>query len=143
MPSPATVVRSLPTPDGETMSDAVLFPDGKRAIFIRYKSDPPSGRIMTGDLFLWDVEAGREVKRLSPFRFPHCLEISPDGRWLLTLVTRENDDTYTQSELTLRDATTWEPVYTRKDPAVYGRCALFSSDSKSILAGQEGARGSD
>jgi WD40 repeat protein/tRNA A-37 threonylcarbamoyl transferase component Bud32 len=131
------VVRSLPTPNGETMSDAVLFPDSKRAIFIRYKSDPPIGRIMSGDLILWDVEAGREIKRLEEFRFPHCLEISPDGRWLLTLVTRENDDTYTQSELTLRDATTWEPVYTRKDPAVYGSHAVFSSDSKSILLGKK------
>jgi WD40 repeat protein len=129
------VVRSLPTPSGETMSDAVLFPDSRRAIFFRYKSDPPSGRITTGDLFLWDVETGREIKHLTPFQFPHCLEISPDGRWLLALVKRENDDTYTQSELTLRDATTWEPVYTRKEPAVYGRHAVFSSDSKSILLG--------
>ena len=135
--STGAVVRSLPTPKGETTSDAVLFPDGKRAIFFRYKSDPPGGRITTGDLILWDVETGREIKRLEAFQFPHCLEISPDGRWLLTLVTRENDETYSQSELTLRDATTWEPVYTRKDPAVYGRCAVFSSDSRSILLGKK------
>jgi WD40 repeat protein len=119
----------------------VLSPDGKQTIFLR--NNPPlvgglaDTRTRTGDLILWDVDAAREVKRLSKIRFPECLEVSSDGRWLLTLQHPEGDDSWTRRELTVRDATTWEPVFTRKDPPVYGNHAVFSNGSKSILLGQE------
>jgi WD40 repeat protein/tRNA A-37 threonylcarbamoyl transferase component Bud32 len=136
--STGAVMRTLPSAEGEDRSKVVLLPDGKHAIFARSKIDQPTKTTRTGDLILWDVDAARELKRLPGVRFPdHCLDVSPDGRWLLTLSWREGDDSFTQNELTVRDATTWEPVFTRKDPPVYGINAVFSSDSKSILLGKQ------
>jgi WD40 repeat protein len=130
------VVRTFPSRASEDVSLVATLPDGKRAIVCRYKSDPRAKTRPTGDLILWDVDAARELKRLPGIPGPHALDVSPDGRWLLTLHTQEGDDTWTRSELTVRDATTWEPVVTRKDPPVYGQ-AVFSTDSKSILLGKE------
>jgi WD40 repeat protein len=131
------IVRTFPTiKSDEDVAMVVLLPDGQRAIFCRFKSDPRARVRPTGDLILWDVGAARELRRLAGIRSPHHLDVSPDGRWLLTLVTPDDDDSYTQSELTVRDATTWEPVLTRKDPPVYGQ-AVFSTDSKSILLGEQ------
>jgi RNA polymerase sigma-70 factor (ECF subfamily) len=134
--STGAVVQTFPSRKSEDVSLVGLLPDGKHAIFCRYKSDPRARTRPTGDLILWDVDAARELRRLEGIPGPHDLDVSPDGRWLLTLQPQEGDDSRTRSELTVRDATTWEPVLTRKDPPVYGQ-AVFSSDSKSILLGKE------
>jgi WD40 repeat protein len=137
--STGVVIRAVPSPKGETVRGAVLLPDGKRAILTRYKSDPPPDRLTTADLILWDVEADQEIKRLAGVTFPTWIEGSPDGRWFLTLTSRADDTSYKQKELTVRDAATWEPVLTRKDPPVYGRNALFTNDSKSVVLGEKDA----
>jgi WD40 repeat protein len=134
--STGAVVRTFPSRKSEDVSLVRLLPDGKHAIVCRFKSDPRAWTRPTGDLILWDVDAARELKRLAGIQAPHHLDVSPDGRWLLTLHSQEGDDSWTRSELTVRDATTWEPALTRRDPPVYGD-AVFSSDSKSILLGKE------
>jgi WD40 repeat protein len=134
--SNGAVLQTLPSPKGEDVGTVVLLPDGKHTIFFRFKSDPQPRAIPTGDLILWDVEAAREIKRLAGIRGPH-IDVSPDGRWLLALTARDDDASHSRSEQTVRDASTWAPVLTRKDPPVYGRYAVFLNDSKSILLGQE------
>jgi WD40 repeat protein len=131
------VLRTIPTPEGEQAGATILLPDGKHVIQSRSKAGPSSTRVTKGDLILWDLEAAREVKRLAAIALPICLAISRDGRWFLALNSREGDDTYKQHELVVRDASTLEPVLTRKDPLVYGRYAVFTSDSKSILVGKK------
>jgi dipeptidyl aminopeptidase/acylaminoacyl peptidase len=129
-------VTTIPAPKGQTLSRAVLYPDGKRAILVFYRSDPKPARLSTCDLVLWDLETGREVKRLPEVTFPgYCLDVSPDGRWLVLVSARDGDKTHRQKDLVVREATTWEPVLTRKDPAVYGRCAVFTVDSKALVVG--------
>jgi WD40 repeat protein len=131
------VMRTIPRPEEGAMS-ATFLPDGRRAILARYQWDPKTGRPTPADLVLWDLEAGREVQHRTVSPAPFGLDVSPDGRWLLSLSTREDDETYSQKELVVRDAATWEPVLTRSDPPVYGRYAVFARDSRTILAGTKG-----
>jgi WD40 repeat protein len=128
------VMRTIPRPEEGGMM-ASFLPDGRRAILARFRWDPKMGRPKTADLVLWELEAGREVRHETVSPVPICLDVSPDGRWLLTLNTREDDETLTQKQLVVRDAATWEPVLTRSDPPVYGRYAVFARDSRSILVG--------
>src|SRR5262249_53135147 len=124
-----------PVAKGQSFGHAVLFRDSKRALFAFYQSDPRPSRLTTCDLVLRDLEAGREVKRLPGVPFPVHMEVSPDGRWLVLVSSREGDGTYRQKGVVIRDATMWEPVLTRKDPAVYGRHAVFTGDSKALVVG--------
>jgi WD40 repeat protein len=103
-------------------------------VVFRHKSSPIP-EYKSGELVLWDVDSGREVKKLDGMPWPIGLAVSPDGRWLTMLNQREGDETYSQHELSVRDAETWQPVLTRKDLPVYGRYAVFASDSKSIVVG--------
>jgi WD40 repeat protein len=130
------VLNTTPVPNGQTLGGAVLYPDGKHALLVFYQSAPRAARLSTCDLVLRDLETGREVRRLQGVAFPgYSLDVSLDGRWLVLLSAREGDKTYRQKDLVVRDATTWEPVLTRKDPAVYGRYAVFTVDSKSLIVG--------
>jgi WD40 repeat protein len=129
------VVTTTPVPKGQTLGGAILYPDGKRAILVFYQSDPRPARLSTCDLVLRELEAGREVKRLPGVPFASSLDVSPDGRWLVLMSAREGDPTYREKDLVVRDAETWEPVLTRKDPAVYGRYAVFTADSKALVVG--------
>jgi WD40 repeat protein len=129
------VMRTIPRPKEGSMMGTFL-PDGRRAILARSRDwDPKTGPPKTADLVLWDVEAGREVQHRPVSPAPFCLDVSPDGRWLLALNTRDADETYSQRELVVRDAATWEPVLARTDPPFYGRYAVFARDSRTILVG--------
>ena len=65
------------------------------------------------------------------------MAVSPDGRWLMALNGREGDETSSQHEMIVRDAATWEPVLTLKNPPLYGRNAVFTEDSSSIVVGKK------
>jgi WD40 repeat protein len=133
--STGNVIRTISAPKEMTIRRAVFLADNKRVILACSKSDPPPVKFTTADLILWDVDAGREISHLPGVAFPSWLHVSPNGRWLVTL--NAIDDKYVQQELVVRDAATWEPVFRRKDPPVYGRCALFSNDSSSIVLGEK------
>jgi WD40 repeat protein len=136
--STGAVVRTISCPESERVGTAVLLPDGRRAILSRHKPGPPTARPKTADLVLWDVEADQEIKRLPGVAdSTHGLDVSPDGRWLVTLAIRPGDNTFTQKELIVRNAATWDPVFTRKDPPVYGRLTAFSNDSKLVIFGEK------
>ena len=92
----------------DRFSDTALYPDGHRAVVFRYKSARAVHK--PGELVLWDLDSGRELKKLDGVPCPADLAVSPDGRWLLALNRREGDKTYFQRELIVRDAATWEPV---------------------------------
>ena len=126
------VVRTITAPSGQSVIRAALYPDGHRAVVFRYTGPPPYTK--PGELVLWDIDAGRELKKLDDVPFG-SLTVSPDGRWLMTQNHRERDETWSQSELIVWDAATWEPVLTRKNPPVFGSCAMFTKDSKSVVVG--------
>jgi WD40 repeat protein len=126
------VVRTITAPSGQSVICAALYPDGHRAVVFRYTGPPPYTK--PGELVLWDIDASRELKKLDDV--PHgSLAVSPDGRWLMTQNHREGDETWSQSELIVRDAATWEPVLTRKNPPVFGARAVFTKDSNSVVVG--------
>ena len=126
------VVRTITAPSGQSVIRVALYPDGHRAVVFRYTGPPPYTR--PGELVLWDIDAGRELKKLDDVPFG-SLAVSPDGRWLMTQNHREGDETWSQSELIVRDAASWEPVLTRKNPPVFGSCAVFTNKSNSVVVG--------
>ncbi len=128
------VVNTIPAANGQTICETVFFPDGHRAVFFRYTG--PSPYTKPGELVLWDLDTGRELKKLDGIPFV-SLTVSPDGRWLMALNVREGDETYAEHELIVRDAATWEPVLTRKNPPVYGRYAVFTKESNSVVVGKK------
>jgi WD40 repeat protein/tRNA A-37 threonylcarbamoyl transferase component Bud32 len=129
------VLRTIPAAGGQTVSRAALYPDGRRAVVFRSKSD----RTKPGELVLWDLDAGRELKKLDDVPFPIDLAVSPDGRWFMALNRRgiEDDKTMALRDLIVRDAATWEPVLTRRNPPLHGRNAVFTSDSNSVVVGKK------
>ena len=128
------VVRTITAPSGQSVIRAALYPDGHRAAVFRYTGPPPYTK--PGELVLWDIDAGRELKKLDDVPFG-SLAVSPDGRWLMTQNHREGDETWSQSELIVRDAATWEPVLTRKNPPVFGSHAVFTKDFELRRRGHE------
>jgi WD40 repeat protein len=130
------VVRTIPAPSGQSVSLTALYPDGHRAVVFRYKSSPPPDT-RSGELVLWDLDAGRELKKLGGVPYPVSLAVSPDSRWLMALNVREGDESYSQHELIVRDAATWDPVLTQKIPPLYGRYAVFTKDSNSVVVGKK------
>ena len=112
------VVRTIPAPSGQTIRETALYPDGHRAVVFRYTGPPPYTK--PGELVLWDIDAGRELKKLDGVPFG-SLAVSPDGRWLMSQNHHDGDETWSQSDLIVRDAATWEPVLTRRNPPLFGR----------------------
>jgi WD40 repeat protein len=129
------VIRTIPTPPEQSISYVALYPDNHRAVVFRYKSSPPPN-YKSGDLVLWDLDAGRELRKLKDVPGLTHLAVSPDGRWLMSVHGMEGDETHSQHELIVRDATTWESVYKQSNPPIYGRYAVFTSDSKSVVVGK-------
>jgi WD40 repeat protein len=130
------VLRTIPAPSGQSILLTALFPDRHRAAIFRSKS-PLLADTNSGELVLWEVDAGRELKKLEGLPFIFDLAVSPDGLWIITQNGREGDETHTQHELVVRDATTLKPVLTRSNPPVYGRYALFTNDSHAVAVGSK------
>jgi WD40 repeat protein len=126
------VVRTIPAASSQTVSRAVLYPDGHRAVVFRSKSPR---LYKPGELVLWDLDAGRELKKLDDAPVPLDLAVSPDGRWVMALNRREGDQTGALRDLIVRDAKTWEPALERSNPPLHGRNAMFTKDSNSVVVG--------
>jgi len=129
------VVQAIPVPKGQTIFRTARYPDKDRALVFRSKTGSKTD-YKPGELVLFDLQTGRELKKLDGVPSPFDLAVSADGRWLMALNFVEGDETAMRRELIIRNASTWELVLALRDPPLSGRNAVFTKDSNAIVVGK-------
>ena len=86
-----------------------LGPQGKLLAFV---SPPPPGKTPSGNVRVWDVDAGKEAFALSTPGTPRDLAFSPDGGRIAVALSREGAEMFPDDQ---NQVQIWDTA-TRKDP---------------------------